>query len=388
MVCRRRPASQPRGQTTIMRYIAPALLILALAGAVVSPSRVDAAEPRYFPETGHNCPEPFLSYWAANGGIEAFGLPITEPYSENGLTIQWFERARFERHLKHKDTPHEVQLGQLGREVREADPAVAPDGVKGSRYFLETGHNVRLFLGYWEKNGGLRRFGLPLTEELRETNAADGREYTVQYFERARLEYHPEQQGTPGEVLLGLIGKERYDAIKGANPVAAAAGKPVPPPIAAAAPASAPAGDNIEMLMWRTINNYRAAKGVPPLAYDPLVSKAAAIHVQDMIANNFLEHQGSDGSRPIDRMRRVGVQVQWASENISMECAKDPATAVKNIQAWMIAEPYADGLYNHHWNILYKGYSRIGIAFGVAKNGCWVMAQNFADGTPTPGSIK
>ena len=125
---------------------------------------------------------------------------------------------------------------------------------------------------------------------------------------------------------------------------------------------------------------------MPPLALDPLVSQAAAIHVADMIAHDFLEHTGTDGSRAIDRMRRVGVQVQWGSENISMECAKDPATAVRNIRAWMMAEPLADGVYNHRWNIMYKGYTRVGIAFGVAKNGCWVVSENFADGTPTAGS--
>lgn len=386
MLCRRPPALQPRRQTTIIRVFTPFIVLLALLGAVALPSPIAAAGPRYFPETGHSCPELFYNYWLAHGGVEAFGLPITETYSENGLTIQWFERARFERHPQNKDTPYEIQLGQLGREVRPADPAVAPSAQSSARYFVQTGHNVNLFLNYWNKQGGLERFGMPLSEELRETNTADGNVYTVQYFERARLEYHPEAKGTPGEVQLGLIGTERYAAIKAANPVAAAAGNPIPAPITAAAP-PAPT-DNIEMLMWKTINDYRASKGVPPLAYDPLVARAAAIHVDDMIANNFLEHTGSDGSRPIDRMRRVGVQVQWASENISMECAKDPATAVRNIQAWMLAEPYADGLYNHHWNILYKGYTRIGISFGIAKNGCWVMAENFADGEPTTGSTK
>jgi uncharacterized protein YkwD len=386
MVYRRRPAPQPRRQTTIVRMMVPTLLILVLAGVAVLPSRAAAAGPRYFSETGHNCPELFATYWAAHGGVEAFGLPITETYRQDGLTIQWFERARFERHPENKDTPFEIQLGQLGREVRTADPAVAPTGQKDARYFIETGHNIALFLNFWGGKGGMERFGLPLTEEQNEVNAADGKTYTVQYFERARLEYHPESKGTPGEVLLGLIGMERYNTIKANNPAAAAAGKPVPAPVTAAAPASN--GDSIELLMWKTINDYRASKGVPPLAYDPLVAKAEAIHVDDMIANNFLEHSGSDGSTPIDRMRRAGVQVQWASENISMECAKDPATAVKNIQAWMIAEPYSDGNYNHHWNILYKGYSRIGIAFGVGKNGCWVMAEGFADGTPSPGSLK
>jgi uncharacterized protein YkwD len=383
MHCRRWLASQPRRQTTIPRLIAM-ILLFAAAGALL-PTHVAAAGPRYFPETGHNSPDIFANYWSAHGGVDLFGLPITEPYLDNGLTIQWFERARFERHPENKDTPFEIQFGQLGREVRPADAPVAPANTANSRYFVDTGHNIALFLPYWGSNGDLSAFGLPLTEELRETNIADNTVYTVQYFERVRMEYHPESKTKAGELVLGLLGREQYAILKKTNPIAAAAGQPVAQPVSAAAPA--PNGESIEMQMWRTVNAYRAARGIAPLAFDPLVAKAAAIQVNDMVTNNFLEHTGSDGSRPIDRLRRVGVQVQWASENISMECAKDPATAVKNIQAWMIAEPYAAGVYNHHWNILYSGYSRIGIAFGVGKNGCWVMSETFADGEPTSGSL-
>ena len=32
--------------------------------------------------------------------------------------------------------------------------------------------------------------------------------YTVQYFERARFEWHPENRGTPSEVLLGRLGAQ------------------------------------------------------------------------------------------------------------------------------------------------------------------------------------
>ncbi len=384
MHCRRWLAFQPRRQTTILRLTVMTLLV-AITGALLLPTQVAAAGPRYFPETGHNSPDIFANYWATHGGVGLFGLPITEPYLDNGLTIQWFERARFERHPENKDTPYEIQLGQLAREVRPADAPVAPANAANSRYFVDTGHNVALFLSYWSANGDMSSFGLPLTEELREINLADNTMYTVQYFERVRMEYHPERKGMAGEVQLGLLGQEQYSILKKSNPIAAAAGQPVTPPVAAAAPA--PNGEAIEMQMWRTINAYRAARGIAPLAYDPLIAKAAAIQVNDMVTNNFLEHTGSDGSRPIDRMRRVGAQVQWVSENISMECAKDPATAVKNIQAWMIAEPYADGVYNHHWNILYSGYTRVGISFGVGKNGCWVMSENFADGSPASGSV-
>ncbi|HET8630995.1 MAG TPA: hypothetical protein VFL91_26545 [Thermomicrobiales bacterium] len=41
-------------------------------------------------------------------------------------------------------------------------------------------------------------------------NPTNGQTYRVQYFERARFEYHPENAGTPYEVLLGLLGREQY----------------------------------------------------------------------------------------------------------------------------------------------------------------------------------
>jgi hypothetical protein len=86
----------------------------------------------------------------------------------------------------------------------------APNGEPGARYFPETGHNVpAAFAAYWEAQGGLRRFGYPLTEAFIERSVTDGVEYMTQYFERARFEYHPEYAGTHSEVLLGLLGVER-----------------------------------------------------------------------------------------------------------------------------------------------------------------------------------
>ncbi|NJK78502.1 MAG: hypothetical protein HC914_00690 [Chloroflexaceae bacterium] len=73
------------------------------------------------------------------------------------------------------------------------------------RYFNETGHSLcQPFLGYWERNGGLLRFGYPITEPFVETISTW--EGVVQYFERRRMELHAEQPGLP--VLLGLLGNE------------------------------------------------------------------------------------------------------------------------------------------------------------------------------------
>jgi hypothetical protein len=71
---------------------------------------------------------------------------------------------------------------------------------------------------YWERNGGVPVFGYPLSEGFEERSATDGKVYLVQYFERNRLEYHPENRGTPYEVLLGLLGVQTYQNRYGALP--------------------------------------------------------------------------------------------------------------------------------------------------------------------------
>jgi hypothetical protein len=47
-------------------------------------------------------------------------------------------------------------------------------------------------------------FGYPVTAEVRE-KLTDGQEHIVQYFQRARLEWHP---GKTSDVMLGLVGAE------------------------------------------------------------------------------------------------------------------------------------------------------------------------------------
>jgi hypothetical protein len=88
------------------------------------------------------------------------------------------------------------------------NPVGAFTSTDSKRYFAETGHSLaNPFKGYWEAKGGLAQFGFPLTEPFSEKSVDDGKTYTVQYFERARFEHHPEKAGTPYEVLLGFLGK-------------------------------------------------------------------------------------------------------------------------------------------------------------------------------------
>ena len=163
----------------------------------------------YFSQTGHNLGGEFLRYWQGIGGLTIYGYPLTEEFTENGRTVQYFERNRFELHPQNSP-PFNVLLGRLGADLTAGRvfARVEPFQSEPShRYFPETGHSLHhAFLGYWERRGGLAQFGFPISEEVRERSLTDGKEYTVQYFERARMEYHPEYKGTDAEVLLGLLG--------------------------------------------------------------------------------------------------------------------------------------------------------------------------------------
>lgn len=79
-----------------------------------------------------------------------------------------------------------------------ARPATAQSDL---RYFYETGHYIRgAFRQYWESNGGIAVYGLPVTEEY---FRSDGR--IVQWFQRARFEL---ASSNPIVIELGRLGAE------------------------------------------------------------------------------------------------------------------------------------------------------------------------------------
>lgn len=80
----------------------------------------------------------------------------------------------------------------------------------GVLFFPETGHSVSgVFQQFYRDHGGVALFGFPISEPFSGANRTDGKTYTQQFFQRARMEFHPENKGTPYEVLLGLLGSEQ-----------------------------------------------------------------------------------------------------------------------------------------------------------------------------------
>lgn len=209
-------------------------VIALIIGASVGLPQLTTAQDdvRCFAETGKCISGTIRAYWEQNGGLETFGFPITDVVTERNAEgfigpTQWFQRDRLEDHGLNDGGVLAGRLGAL-KLALEGRPwenlAKVPGAAAGCRFFPETGHSLcPPFRAYWERNGGLPRFGFPISEPLIERNA-DGWTGTTQWFERRRMESHTENQ-PPFDILLGLLGKEVRDL-----PAATPTPQPMPTP--------------------------------------------------------------------------------------------------------------------------------------------------------------
>lgn len=177
------------------------LFILAIILGLFVPQPAFTQEPVFFKETKHWVTGAFLDYFNSHGSLEIFGYPISEQMVDQGITVQYFQRARMEWHPNNPD-PYKVQLGLLGDELKYRQPSIPEPASRSRRkvYFPETGHTLSYaFLDYFQANGGIDLFGYPITEMYFE----DGK--IVQYFQRLRMEWHPED--TSSTVVIGELGE-------------------------------------------------------------------------------------------------------------------------------------------------------------------------------------
>ena len=227
-------------------------MIWALVGIgllwLMLPNHAAQAAQRCFVETGYCIDGRIREYWEQNGGLPVFGLPIgpQEPVIVDGSAFigQRFERNRLELHPENA-RPYDVLLGRLGADrlaqlridwTSFPSQATATDCIS----FAQTKQSVcGQFLAAYRRNGlqmdtdpavseaeSLALFGLPLSNVYLET-LSDGQRYQVQWFERARFEYHPENPA-PYTVLFGLLGNEtwQFSNVPTATPVPTAQATP------------------------------------------------------------------------------------------------------------------------------------------------------------------
>jgi hypothetical protein len=193
------------------------LVLLALLLAQSHSHAQQSDSTRYFPETGHWVTDAFLQKYneAANPEL-LYGYPITDAFDppivpgSPALRVQYFERARFEYQTDFPDLG--VTLSNIGiflhANLPPGETITAQPGLAACQYFSQTQHQVcYAFLDFFNAHGGFEQFGYPLSEVV----IQDGR--MMQYFQRARFEWHPERPSGQ-RVVLSDVGKMYFDMVE------------------------------------------------------------------------------------------------------------------------------------------------------------------------------
>ncbi len=127
--------------------------------------------------------------------VRAWGETSNEPTNGGAYTVAIGPEPVYIQHL-----PAPIVQGP-------GSPPIPPPAPDPQRCFPETGQCIAgRIRAFWEQYGGLAVFGFPVTPLRNETT--EGRSLQVQWFERNRLELHPENQ-PPYDVLLGRLGADR-----------------------------------------------------------------------------------------------------------------------------------------------------------------------------------
>jgi hypothetical protein len=167
---------------------------------------------RYFPETGHFVSKEFLQEYESIAEPELiYGYPLTKAYfdPDKNRLIQYFENARFE-YVPENPPELRVVVSELGWLMYEPGQTLpSPGAPPACRNYPETRMKVcYAFLDYFDKHGGVGQFGYPISNfEVHEQRI-------VQYFQRARFEWHPELPAGQ-RVQLTDLGRRHFFLVNG-----------------------------------------------------------------------------------------------------------------------------------------------------------------------------
>ena len=125
-------------------------------------------------------------------------------------------------------------------------------------------------------------------------------------------------------------------------------------------------------------NLERSKHGLQPLRYSHTLEKSAQMHAEDLSRSKTLSHIGSNGSRPIERIKEVGYKAAWPKstdgsliyfrpENV----ASGYSSADKVVRGWMNSTGHRDA-------ILSPYAKELGVGFELDRSsGITYWVQNF-----------
>ncbi len=134
--------------------------------------------------------------------------------------------------------------------------------------------------------------------------------------------------------------------------------------------------DQIAQAVFQTINQSRAANGLPPLKWSTALANSARQHDLAMQAANTLSHQLPGEAAFGDRERQQGVNWSWAAENIGETSDLTNNGALGLHRAMMSEQPPNDG---HRQNILTTRGNIAGVAILIdQQHGELWLTEDFA----------
>jgi uncharacterized protein YkwD len=87
-------------------------------------------------------------------------------------------------------------------------------------------------------------------------------------------------------------------------------------------------------------NKVRAEHKLPPLKANARLTKAAIGHARDMAEHDKLTHEGSDGSKSFERIKRAGYVYKDCGENV----ASGQETVAEVMRTWMESPPHRENI--------------------------------------------
>jgi|SRR5579862_488408 len=125
-----------------------------------------------------------------------------------------------------------------------------------------------------------------------------------------------------------------------------------------------------QSFLLNLLNQHRAAAHVKPLALNSVLTRGAEAHSCDMYRHQSLNHMGSDGSSPQQRIAATGVTFSNWGENIGSADNYGLDGGVTTIDNAMMSEPLE--AYNHHYNIVNASLSQVGLGIIYANGQVWL----------------
>ncbi len=205
-----RPVYRPTWLPARFRQPATVTTVFLLFGVIYDS---DAGDRLFFGNTANSCGgassdvvEPIMVRGHA-------GSLITSTECTPEIMVAWREGDQAHRVMGYKfngeSAPSREEMLRIAASLEPVGAdgrPLTPSGPPARECFAETGQCLAgRFLDRWRATGGATINGYPLTGEF-EQRLEDGNAYTVQYFERVRLEHHPEH-AAPYDVLLGQFGR-------------------------------------------------------------------------------------------------------------------------------------------------------------------------------------